>query len=40
MRLWDNEAHERMRELMKTIDVINAQFGRDTVRCGIYEREG
>jgi len=22
------------------MDTINTQFGRDTVRCGIFEREG
>jgi len=39
-RLWDNEAYERMRELMKVVDEINAVFGRDTVRFGYFERDG
>lgn len=40
MRLWNNESYERMRALLKTIDAINTQFGRDTVRDGLYERDG
>jgi len=39
-RLWDNEEYERMRRLMGVVDGLNAKFGRDVVRCGLFEREG
>jgi len=39
-RLWDNEHYERMRRLMETVDGLNAKFGRDAVRCGLFEKEG
>lgn len=40
MRLWEDERYERHWRLMAAIDRINAKFGRDTVRCGIFQSGG
>jgi DNA polymerase V len=40
MRLWGNERYERHRRLMIAIDRINAKYGRDTVRCGLFRTDG
>jgi DNA polymerase V len=37
-RLWDE--HERMRTLMKVVDQLNAQFGRDVIRWGMFNSQG
>jgi DNA polymerase V len=39
-RLWADELYERHRWLMAAIDRINAKYGRDTVRCGIFPTDG
>src|SRR5262245_16081265 len=39
-RLWEDEWYERQRRLMAAIDRVNAKFGRDTVRCGIFPADG
>jgi len=40
MRLWENERYERHRRLMAAIDRVNAKYGRDTVRCGVFHTSG
>ena len=40
MRLWDNKRYERHRRLMIAVDRINAKYGRDTVRCGLFHKFG
>lgn len=40
MRLWDDERHGRMRELMRAVDSLNEKFGRDTVRLDIFPTTG
>jgi DNA polymerase V len=39
-RFWADEWYERHRRLMAAIDRINAKFGRDTVRCGLFQTNG
>jgi DNA polymerase V len=39
-RLWADEWYERQRRLMAVIDRVNAKYGRDTVRCGIFPTDG
>jgi DNA polymerase V len=39
-RLWGEEEHERMRTLMKVVDHLNAKFGRDVVRWGMFNSSG
>src|SRR5262249_50804399 len=39
-RLWEDEWYERQRRLMAAIDQINAKYGRDTIRCGIFPTAG
>lgn len=36
LRLFRDERVEGLRQLMQAMDYINAKFGRDTVRCGLY----
>ncbi|MCA1614294.1 MAG: Y-family DNA polymerase [Acidobacteria bacterium] len=40
VRLFGNCAYERARRVMKAIDEINAQHGRDTVRLGVADSNG
>ncbi|MCG3145707.1 MAG: Protein UmuC [Gammaproteobacteria bacterium] len=40
LRLWENERYERHRRLMAAIDRLNAKYGRDAVRCGLFQSEG
>lgn len=35
-RLWEDERYISLRKLMQAVDYINARFGRDVVRCGLY----
>lgn len=39
-RLWDDDANERMRDLMKTVDRLNRKFGKDSVHIGMRESAG
>lgn len=39
-RLWEDECYERHRRLMTAIDRLNGKYGRDTVRCGLFQSEG
>lgn len=39
-RLWDDDANEKQRALMRAMDTLNAKHGRDTVRCGLAARDG
>lgn len=39
-RLWGDEEHERMRALMRTVDHLNARFGRDVLRWGLFVNQG
>ena len=39
-RLWEDDWYERQRRLMTAIDQVNAKYGRDTVRCGIFPTAG
>jgi DNA polymerase V len=39
-RLWADEWYECQRRLMAAVDHLNAKYGRDTVRCGIFPTEG
>jgi len=39
-RLWADEWYERQRRLMAAVDLVNAKYGRDTVRCGIFPTDG
>ena len=39
-RLWGEEEHERMRALMKIVDQINAKFGHDVIRWGLFNSQG
>lgn len=39
-RLWDDDQSERMKELMKAVDALNEKFGRDTVRYGLFSKDG
>ena len=39
-RLWEDDCYERHRRLMAAIDRLNGKFGRDTVRCGMFQSEG
>jgi DNA polymerase V len=39
-RLWGEEEHERMRALMKVVDQLNAKFGRDVIRWGLFSSQG
>src|SRR5499426_3258289 len=39
-RLWADEWYERQRRLMAAVDHLNAKYGRDTVRCGIFPTDG
>jgi DNA polymerase V len=39
-RLWADDWYERQRRLMAAIDRVNAKYGRDTVRCGVFHTSG
>lgn len=39
-RLWEDDCYERHRRLMTAIDRLNGKFGRDTVRCGLFQSQG
>jgi DNA polymerase V len=39
-RLWEDEWYERQRRLMAAVDQLNGKFGRDAVRCGIFQTNG
>jgi DNA polymerase V len=40
LRLWGQAEHEKMQKLMRAVDSLNARFGRDVVRCGLYPFDG
>jgi DNA polymerase V len=35
-RLWDGALYELHKRLMSAVDALNATFGKDTVRCGMF----
>ncbi len=39
-RLWEDDRFEGMKRLHQAIDFINAKFGRDTLRCGLFPSAG
>ncbi len=39
-RLWEDDRFEGMKRLHQAMDFINAKFGRDTLRCGLFPSAG
>ncbi|MBX3277516.1 MAG: Y-family DNA polymerase [Acidobacteria bacterium] len=39
-RLWGDDENERMKILMQTVDCLNAKFGRDVLRWGMFVNQG
>ena len=39
-RLWEQERYELHRRLMAAVDALNARFGKETVRCGLFPSTG
>jgi DNA polymerase V len=39
-RLWDGALYELHKRLMSAVDSLNATFGKDTVRCGLFPSSG
>jgi len=35
-RLWDTAVYELHKRLMAAVDALNARFGKDSVRCGLF----
>jgi DNA polymerase V len=39
-RLWDSALYEIHKRLMSAVDSLNAKFGKDTVKCGLFPNSG
>jgi DNA polymerase V len=39
-RLWDSALYEIHKRLMSAVDSLNARFGKDTIRCGLFPNSG
>jgi len=39
-RLWDVALYELHQRLMAAVDSLNARFGKDSVRCGLFPSTG
>jgi DNA polymerase V len=39
-RLWDAALYELHKRLMAAVDSLNARWGKDTVRCGLFPNSG
>jgi hypothetical protein len=39
-RLWDRALYELHKRLMVAVDALNAKWGKDAVRCGLFPSSG